>query len=282
MQVIEEKEAVKKLVREWKKQGLSIAFVPTMGYLHEGHLSLIKAARKHGKLVVSIFVNPMQFGANEDLSTYPRALQKDIMLCEKEGVDLLFVPKVEQMYPVGFSSFVDMHTLTDKLCGARRKGHFKGVCTVLVKFFNLIEPDFAYFGQKDAQQCVVIAQMIQDLNMNVKLEICPIIREKDGLAKSSRNVYLNDEERKAALVLSRAVFLGQNLIKKGERNACIVKNALMKEIEKEKCAKLDYLSLVNACSLQDLDEIKGDVLIAIAVFIGKTRLIDNVLLKDIK
>lgn len=282
MQVIDEQEALKKLVKEWKKQGLSIAFVPTMGYLHGGHLSLMKAAGKHDKLVVSIFVNPLQFGANEDLNTYPKDLQKDTMLCEKEGVDVLFVPKAEQMYPAGFSTFVDMHSLTDKLCGARRKGHFKGVCTVLMKFFNLIEPDFAYFGQKDAQQCVVVAQMIQDLNMSVKLEICPIIREKDGLAKSSRNVYLNDEERKAALALSRAVFLGENLIKKGERKANDVKNALLKEIQKEKCAKLDYISLVNATTLQDLDEIKGDVLIAIAVFIGKTRLIDNVLLKDIK
>lgn len=282
MQVIDEINHIKALVKEWKKQNFSLAFVPTMGFLHEGHLSLIKAAKKCDKVIVSIFVNPMQFGANEDFKEYPRALQEDIKLCEKEGVDLLFTPKAEDFYPADFSSFVDMHSLTDKLCGASRKGHFRGVCTVLCKFFNIIEPDFAYFGQKDAQQCLVVAKMIKDLNMKVELKICPIIREKDGLAKSSRNVYLNEEQRKAALVLSRAVFLGQNLVQKGQRDAAFIKEAMLKEVQKEKAARLDYIAVVDVNTLQDLKQIKDNVLAAIAVYIGKTRLIDNFLIKDLK
>lgn len=282
MQVIETINEMKALVKEWKKQGLSIGFVPTMGYLHSGHLSLIKAARQNDKLVVSIFVNPLQFGANEDLDKYPRDLQKDSALCEKEKVDVLFVPSVAQMYPAGFSAFVDMNALTDKLCGASRKGHFKGVCTVLTKFFNVIEPNKAYFGQKDAQQCAVVKQMVSDLNMSVELEICPIVRENDGLAKSSRNVYLSEAERKAALVLSRAVFLGEKLVKDGEKSAKIVKEAMQKELLSEKLARTDYVAIVNANTMQDIEQISGDVLGAIAVYIGKTRLIDNFLLRGVR
>ena len=282
MQVIETIDEMKTLVKEWKKQGLSIGFVPTMGYLHSGHLSLIKAARKNDKLVVSIFVNPLQFGANEDLDKYPRDLQKDTQLCEKEKVDVLFVPSVAQMYPAGFSAFVDMHSLTDKLCGASRKGHFKGVCTILTKFFNIIKPNKAYFGQKDAQQCAVVRQMVSDLNMSVELEICPIVRENDGLAKSSRNVYLNEAERKAALVLSRAIFLGERLVKSGEKSAKVVEEAMQKELSSEKLARTDYVAVVDANTMQSIERIQGDVLGAIAVYIGKTRLIDNFLLRDLK
>ena len=282
MQVIETIDEMKALVKEWKKQGLSIGFVPTMGYLHSGHLSLIKAARKNDKLVVSIFVNPLQFGANEDLDKYPRDLQKDTQLCEKEKVDVLFVPSVAQMYPAGFSAFVDMHSLTDKLCGASRKGHFKGVCTILTKFFNIIKPNKAYFGQKDAQQCAVVRQMVSDLNMSVELEICPIVRENDGLAKSSRNVYLNEAERKAALVLSKAIFLGEKLVKSGEKSAKVVEEAMQKELSSEKLARTDYVAIVDANTIQSIERIQGDVLGAIAVYIGKTRLIDNFLLRDLK
>lgn len=282
MQVIETIDEMKALVKEWKKQGLSIGFVPTMGYLHSGHLSLIKAARKNDKLVVSIFVNPLQFGANEDLDKYPRDLQQDTQLCEKEKVDVLFVPSVAQMYPAGFSTFVDMNSLTDKLCGASRKGHFKGVCTILTKFFNIIKPNKAYFGQKDAQQCAVVRQMVSDLNMSVELEICPIVRENDGLAKSSRNVYLNEAERKAALVLSKAIFLGEKLVKSGEKSAKVVEEAMQKELSSEKLARTDYVAIVDANTIQSIERIQGDVLGAIAVYIGKTRLIDNFLLRDLK
>lgn len=282
MQVIENIKELKTLIKEWKKEGLSIGFVPTMGFLHSGHLSLMKAARKNDKLVVSVFVNPMQFGANEDLDKYPRDLNADKTLCEKEGVDVLFAPSVAQMYPQGFSTFVDMHSLTNQLCGASREGHFRGVCTILTKFFNLIEPNTAYFGQKDAQQCAVVKQMVSDLNMNVEIEICPIVRENDGLAKSSRNVYLSAEERKAALVLSRAIFLGEKLIKSGEKSAQVIERAMREELESEKLARVEYVALVSANTIQSITQIKGDVLGAIAVYIGKTRLIDNFLLRDLK
>ena len=226
MQIINNIKDLKNIIKKWKNQGLSIGYVPTMGYLHEGHLSLIKKASKNDKIIVSIFVNPMQFGVNEDLATYPRDLERDAKLCENEGVAVLFMPSVEQMYPKDFSSYVDMNSLTDKLCGAKREGHFRGVCTILMKFFHLITPDVAYFGQKDAQQCAVVKHMVEDLNLDLEIEICPIVREKDGLAKSSRNVYLNEAERKAALVLSRAIFLGENLIQKGERESKIILQAM--------------------------------------------------------
>lgn len=282
MQVIENVKELKTLIKEWKKEGFSIGFVPTMGFLHSGHLSLMKAAQKHDKRVVSVFVNPMQFGANEDLDKYPRDLNADKTLCKKEGVDVLFAPSVAQMYPQGFSTFVDMHSLTNKLCGASREGHFRGVCTILSKFFNLIEPNTAYFGQKDAQQCAVVRQMVSDLNMSVEIEICPIVRENDGLAKSSRNVYLSAEERKAALVLSKAIFLGEKLIKSGEKSAQVIEKAMREELASEKLARVEYVALVDANTIQSITQIKGDVLGAIAVYIGKTRLIDNFLLRDLK
>ncbi|EAL5620873.1 pantoate--beta-alanine ligase [Campylobacter upsaliensis] len=282
MQIINDIKDLKNIIKKWKNQGLSIGYVPTMGYLHEGHLSLIKKASKNDKIIVSIFVNPMQFGVNEDLATYPRDLERDAKLCENEGVAVLFTPNVEQMYPKDFSSYVDMNSLTDKLCGAKREGHFRGVCTILMKFFHLITPDVAYFGQKDAQQCAVVKHMVEDLNLDLEIEICPIIREKDGLAKSSRNVYLNEAERKAALVLSRAIFLGENLIKKGERESKIILQAMREELQKESLARIDYIELVNPKTMQNLERIEDSALGALAVYIGKTRLIDNFLLLNLK
>ncbi|EAI0687019.1 pantoate--beta-alanine ligase [Campylobacter upsaliensis] len=282
MQIINDIKDLKNIIKKWKNQGLSIGYVPTMGYLHEGHLSLIKKASKNDKIIVSIFVNPMQFGVNEDLATYPRDLERDAKLCENEGVAVLFTPSVEQMYPKGFSSYVDMNSLTDKLCGAKREGHFRGVCTILMKFFHLITPDVAYFGQKDAQQCAVVKHMVEDLNLDLEIEICPIIREKDGLAKSSRNVYLNEAERKAALVLSRAIFLGENLIKKGERESKIILQAMREELQKESLARIDYIELVHPLTMQNLERIEDSALGALAVYIGKTRLIDNFLLLNLK
>lgn len=282
MQIINDIKDLKNIIKKWKNQGLSIGYVPTMGYLHEGHLSLIKKASKNDKIIVSIFVNPMQFGVNEDLATYPRDLERDAKLCENEGVAVLFTPSVEQMYPKDFSSYVDMNSLTDKLCGAKREGHFRGVCTILMKFFHLITPDVAYFGQKDAQQCAVVKHMVEDLNLDLEIEICPIIREKDGLAKSSRNVYLNEAERKAALVLSRAIFLGENLIQKGERESKIILQAMREELQKESLARIDYIELVNPKTMQNLGRIEDSALGALAVYIGKTRLIDNFLLLNLK
>ncbi|EAI8232745.1 pantoate--beta-alanine ligase [Campylobacter upsaliensis] len=282
MQIINDIKDLKNIIKKWKNQGLSIGYVPTMGYLHEGHLSLIKKASKNDKIIVSIFVNPMQFGVNEDLATYPRDLERDAKLCENEGVAVLFTPSVEQMYPKDFSSYVDMNSLTDKLCGAKREGHFRGVCTILMKFFHLITPDVVYFGQKDAQQCAVVKHMVEDLNLDLEIEICPIIREKDGLAKSSRNVYLNEAERKAALVLSRAIFLGENLIKKGERESKIILQAMREELQKESLARIDYIELVNPKTMQNLERIEDSALGALAVYIGKTRLIDNFLLLNLK
>ncbi|HEF3531329.1 TPA: pantoate--beta-alanine ligase [Campylobacter upsaliensis] len=282
MQIINDIKDLKNIIKKWKNQGLSIGYVPTMGYLHEGHLSLIKKASKNDKIIVSIFVNPMQFGVNEDLATYPRDLERDAKLCENEGVAVLFTPSVEQMYPKDFSSYVDMNSLTDKLCGAKREGHFRGVCTILMKFFHLITPDVVYFGQKDAQQCAVVKHMVEDLNLDLEIEICPIIREKDGLAKSSRNVYLNEAERKAALVLSRAIFLGENLIQKGERESKIILQAMREELQKESLAKIDYIELVNPKTMQNLERIEDSALGALAVYIGKTRLIDNFLLLNLK
>lgn len=210
MKIVSTINEVREQVKEWKKEGNTIGFVPTMGYLHEGHASLIDAARKNnGKVVVSIFVNPIQFGPNEDLDSYPRDLEHDAKLCEEHGVDLIFHPTPEEMYGDNFYTFVDMDVLTKELCGLSRPVHFRGVCTVVSKLFNIVTPDNAYFGQKDAQQLAIIKRMVKDLNMPLSIHGCPIIREEDGLAKSSRNTYLSPEERKAALVLSRSVFLGE-------------------------------------------------------------------------
>ncbi|MGN0469458.1 MAG: pantoate--beta-alanine ligase [Acutalibacteraceae bacterium] len=264
------------IIAEWKKQGLTVGFVPTMGYLHEGHQSLIKkAVQENDRVAVSVFVNPMQFSPNEDLDKYPRDFSADTKLCSESGVDLIFHPEPDEMYCDGFCSFVDMTGPTAELCGKSRPIHFRGVCTVVNKLFNIIQPDRAYFGQKDAQQLSVICRMVKDLNMPIEIVGCPIIREADGLAKSSRNKYLNPEERKAALILSKTIFMGERLIKDGEKNVGVILDKMKKNIETEPLAKIDYVEAVDFDSVQKIDEIKGKVLFAIAVYIGKTRLIDN-------
>lgn len=263
-------------IKEWKKQGLTVGLVPTMGFLHEGHQSLIKkAVEENDMVVVSVFVNPIQFAPNEDLETYPRDLEADKRLCDSTGADLIFHPTPEEMYPEGFSTHIQMENLTKELCGKTRPTHFGGVCTVVGKLFNIVQPNRAYFGQKDAQQLAIIKRMVRDLNFDLEIVGCPIIREPDGLAKSSRNTYLNAEERKAALILSKAIKLGKEMVENGERNAQTVIKAMTDKINSEPLARIDYVNVVDALSIEPLEVIKGEVLVAIAVYIGKTRLIDN-------
>ena len=263
-------------VKGWKSQGLKVGFVPTMGYLHEGHESLIKrASEENDKVVVSIFVNPIQFGPKEDLSTYPRDLERDSKVCEGAGADIIFHPKSEEMYFEDFSTFVDMNGLTSGLCGKSRPTHFRGVCTVVTKLFNIVSPDRAYFGEKDAQQLAIIKRMVRDLNIDVEVIGCPIVREKDGLAKSSRNTYLSIEERSAATILSKALNIAREKIKDGERTSSNIISTIKEIIESEKLARIDYIEVVDSFSMEGVDTLETSVLVAIAVFIGKTRLIDN-------
>ena len=277
MKIVSTVEEVRKQIKEWKMQGQSIGFVPTMGYLHEGHKSLMDCARKENdRVVVSIFVNPMQFGPAEDLADYPRDLEHDTKICESAGTDLIFHPEPEEMYAGDFCSFVDMSVLTEGLCGKTRPVHFRGVCTVVTKLFNIVTPDRAYFGQKDGQQLAVIRRMVRDLNMDIRIVGCPIVREQDGLAKSSRNTYLSPEERKAALVLSQAVRLGAELAKT-EKDAKKVVLAMKDKIQTEPLARIDYVEAVDALSMQPVKTLEGGCMLAMAVYIGKTRLIDNVL-----
>ncbi len=269
-------EEVRNNVKEWKKQGLSVGFVPTMGYLHEGHASLIeRAAAENDKVVVSVFVNPIQFGPTEDLESYPRDFEADCVLCEKMGADLVFHPENEEMYFDDFCTFVDINTLSEVLCGKTRPIHFRGVCTVVSKLFNIVAPDKAYFGQKDAQQLAIIKRMVRDLNFDIEIIGCPIIREDDGLAKSSRNTYLNPQERAAAVILSKAIFTGQKMVKEGIKDALTVKATMMAILKSEPLANVEYVEMVDFGTLQDVETINGPILTAIAVRIGKTRLIDN-------
>ena len=280
MKVVTTIKEVRENVKQWKKEGQTVGFVPTMGYLHEGHGSLITKARENNdKVVVSIFVNPMQFGPTEDLATYPRDLDHDAALCESAGVDLIFHPEAEEMYEKDFCSFVDMTGLTEGLCGKTRPIHFRGVCTVVNKLFNIVTPDHAYFGQKDGQQLAVIKRMVRDLNMDIEIVGCPIVREEDGLAKSSRNTYLSSEERKAALILSKTVALGKELAKT-EKDANKVVEAMKKNIETEPLAKIDYVEAVDALSMAPVEKLEGTCMLAMAVYIGKTRLIDNTLINE--
>ena len=275
MKIVETIAEVRAQVKEWRAQGLSVGLVPTMGYLHEGHKSLIdRAVAENDKVVVSVFVNPMQFGVGEDLESYPRDMERDSALCENAGAALIFHPQPEEMYHKDFSSFVDMNTLTKGLCGKTRPIHFRGVCTVVSKLFNIVQPDKAYFGQKDAQQLAIIRKMVQDLNFDIEIVGCPIVREEDGLAKSSRNTYLSDEERKAALCLSRSVKLGQEIIHAGI-SAEELLGKMRAVIEAEPLAKIDYVSMVDALTMQPVEKADHNVLVAMAVYIGKTRLIDN-------
>ena len=271
---------VRERVNAWKREGLTVGFVPTMGYLHKGHKSLMEAARANNdRVVVSVFVNPMQFGPNEDLESYPRDFEKDSALCESVGVDLIFHPEPEEMYADGFCSYVDMNGLTTELCGKSRPIHFRGVQTVVLKLFNIVKPDTAYFGQKDAQQLAVIKRMVKDLNVDTEIVGCPIVREADGLAKSSRNTYLNPDERKAALILSRSLKLGRELIENGETDSKAVIKAITDSINTEPLAKIDYVDVVDFDTITPVDKIGKSVLVAIAVYIGKTRLIDNFIIE---
>ncbi len=278
MKIVGTIQEVREQVNEWKKQGLSVGLVPTMGYLHEGHKSLIDASvAGNDRTVVSVFVNPMQFGVGEDLESYPRDMQRDAALCESAGADLIFHPEPSEMYPQDFSSFVDMSTLTGGLCGKTRPIHFRGVCTVVSKLFNIVTPDRAYFGQKDAQQLAVIRHMVSDLSYGIEIVGCPIIREEDGLAKSSRNTYLNPQERQAALCLSRSLRQAKALLEGGETSASAVVDSIRTEIGKEPLARIDYVEVVDWKNLEPVETIDGAVLVAMAVYIGKTRLIDNII-----
>ncbi|MCX5677874.1 MAG: pantoate--beta-alanine ligase [Candidatus Omnitrophica bacterium] len=268
------------LVKMLKKEGKTIGFVPTMGYLHEGHVSLVKAARKHTDVVImSIFVNPLQFGPKEDYEKYPRDIKRDEAMAGDAGVDVIFYPSVKDMYPEGYATYVNVESLTDSLCGASRPGHFKGVTTVVAKLFNIVKPDVAYFGQKDAQQAAVIKKMVRDLNMDIEIKSVPIIRETDGLAMSSRNVYLSEDERRQALVLNQSLEKALSLVKAGERDPANVIKAMKELIARKPLVKVDYISIVDAKDLKDLSSISGEVLVALAAFVGKTRLIDNTIIK---
>lgn len=275
-------EEVRTQVKEWRKNGESVGLVPTMGYLHEGHQSLIKkSVEQNDRTVVSVFVNPMQFAPTEDLESYPRDLNADAKLCTETGADLIFNPEPEEMYKNGFCSFVDMIGPTAELCGKSRPIHFRGVCTVVSKLFNIVQPDRAYFGQKDAQQLAVIKRMVLDLNVPIEIVGCPIIREDDGLAKSSRNTYLNDEERKAALILSKTIFMGKKLVEDGLTDAKELVRLMKENIETEPLAKIDYVEVVDFSDISIKDEISDNTLVAMAVYIGKTRLIDNFIVEKI-
>ena len=274
MQVTKTVEETRKQIKQWKKEGKTIGLVPTMGFLHEGHASLIRKCREQNDIVVvSDFVNPTQFGPNEDLEAYPRDFERDSKLCESLGADLIFEPSPEDMYHDPHA-FVSIDTLSETLCGKTRPIHFKGVCTVVTKLFHIVAPDRAYFGEKDAQQLAIIRKMVKDLNFDIEIVGCPIVREEDGLAKSSRNTYLNDKERQAALCLSRAVKTGKEVIYTGA-DAKEVLNPMKAIIEAEPLARIDYVMMVDALTMQPIEKADRDVLVAMAVYIGKTRLIDN-------
>jgi len=271
---------IREYVNNAKKQGKKVGFVPTMGFFHEGHLELMRNARKEcDVVVVSIFVNPIQFGPEEDFKDYPRDLNRDVKLAEEVGVDIIFAPDVEEMYPVGFSTYVEVKGLTNKLCGRSRPGHFRGVTTVVLKLFNSVQPHVAYFGQKDAQQVLVISRMVEDLNQDIEIRSVPTVREKDGLAMSSRNAYLNTEERKAATVLYRSIQLVKERVRNGERDVKELKRAAVEMISSEPLAEIDYVEILTFPDLKEQDTLKDKMLLALAVKIGKARLIDNTILE---
>ena len=273
-------EEVRAQVKAWRAEGLTVGLVPTMGYLHEGHQSLIaRSVAENDRTVVSDFVNPIQFGPTEDLATYPRDIERDAALCESTGANLIFHPEADEMYAPDFCTYVDMDHLTKGLCGKTRPIHFRGVCTVVSKLFHIVQPDRAYFGQKDAQQLAVIRRMVRDLNMPLTIVGCPIIREEDGLAKSSRNTYLSAEERKAALCLSRGLNKGKAAVEAGETDAEKVKAIITAEIEAEPLSRIDYVEIVDWNNLEPVSSTEGSILAAVAVYIGKSRLIDNFIIE---
>lgn len=279
MEMVKEIEKMAALSQKWHQAGKIIAFVPTMGYFHQGHLSLMGEGKKQGDvLVVSLFVNPIQFGPKEDLAAYPRNLQRDASLAEKEGTDVLFVPEEKEMYPEGYQTYVEVTQLTKYLCGVSRPGHFKGVTTIVAKLFNIIRPHIAIFGLKDYQQYIVIKRMVRDLNYPIKIIGCPIVRETDGLAMSSRNVYLTSEQRPSALSLYKSLNIAQEMVNKGERKAKNIIKAVSIFIQKHPYTKIDYVKLCHPETLEDLEEIKERALLALAVKVGKARLIDNTIL----
>lgn len=281
MQIIKTISDMKKLADDLRK-GKTIGFVPTMGYLHEGHLSLVRRSKTENDVtVVSIFVNPTQFGPNEDYKSYPRDLNRDLSMLEKEAVDFVFAPEVEEIYPKGYSTYVTEESLSKYLCGRSRPGHFRGVCTVVTKLFNIVKPHRAYFGQKDAQQFRVIRRMVRDLNLDVEVIECPIVREPDGLAMSSRNVYLSTQEREQALALNKALKLAENLYKSGERSASRIIEKMTDYLSTFDKLKIDYVEIVDEESLEPVTRINKKVIVALAVWVGKARLIDNVILGEV-
>jgi pantoate--beta-alanine ligase len=278
MRLIEKIDDMKTIIRMKKKEGISVGLVPTMGYLHEGHMSLVRASKRDNDFtVMSIFVNPKQFGAGEDFRRYPRDMQRDAKIAEDAGVDVIFAPCADEMYPHDFKTGIKISGVTDILCGKTRVGHFDGVATVVAKLFNIISPDRSYFGQKDAQQAAVIKSMVKDLNMDVDIVTCPIVREPDGLAMSSRNVYLSADERRAAVILSKALYEAEELIKNGERKKETVRDYIMRRIMSEKTAGVEYVEILDADSFKAVDILTGKIMVALAVRFGKTRLIDNII-----
>ncbi|CZR96892.1 Pantothenate synthetase [Clostridioides difficile] len=274
--LIKEIESLRNVIKDWKKSGYSIGLVPTMGFLHEGHQSLIKkAVKENDKVVVSVFVNPTQFGPNEDFNSYPRDIEKDFKYCMDSGASVVFNPSSEEMYLKGNCTTISVSGLTDFLCGSKRPVHFGGVCLVVSKFLNIVTPDKAYFGEKDAQQLAVIKRMVKDLNIDTEIIGCPIVREKDGLAKSSRNTYLSKKERKSALILNKSLNLVKKELMNGTLDVKKLENLIISTINSEPLAKIDYVEIVDSNTLQPVKEIEDSILVAIAVFIGKTRLIDN-------
>lgn len=280
MTTVQSVKEMKALVRDWRAAGRTIGFVPTMGFLHEGHLSLVRASRSRcGVTVVSVFVNPAQFGPREDFQRYPRDLERDAALLEAEGVDVLFAPLAQDIYPPGYRTWVEVHGLQDRLCGASRPGHFRGVATVVLKLFNIVRPDAAFFGAKDAQQALLIRRMAADLDLDIDIVTCPIVREADGLAMSSRNSYLSPDERKAALALSRGLRWAEGEVAAGERDAKRLEAGVRARLAEEPLVRVDYVEVVDPESLEPVDVLQGPALLAVAAYVGSTRLIDNAILR---
>jgi len=281
MKKINKIDDIRDVLNKKRLENFSIGFVPTMGFLHEGHLSLIKEARKNNDIVVvSIFVNPTQFGPDEDLDIYPKDINRDAQLCEEEGVDYIFNPSVNEMYGEGYSTYVITESnITNKLCGASRAGHFKGVMSVVTKLFNIIQPNRAYFGRKDYQQVAIVKKMVRELNMPVGIVDCPIVREKDGLAMSSRNTYLKPKEREDALILNRSLREAKESIRNGEKNKEVILEEILDKINEIHYSEIDYVEILDAKTLEEIETINRDVVIALAVKIGKPRLIDNIIVE---
>lgn len=279
MRIIKTREEIRETVRGWKARGCRIGLVPTMGFLHEGHLSLVRRSLEQmDKTVVSIFVNPTQFGPREDFKDYPRDLERDCGLLRKEGVDIVFAPAAGEMFPEGYAAYVEVVGLKDKLCGKTRPGHFRGVCTIVLKLFHLVDPDKAFFGQKDAQQGVILQKMTRDLDCDTEIEICPIVREADGLAMSSRNIYLTSGQRRAALCLRRSLLAAEHMIGRGEKDTGVILAEMERIIRQEETARIDYIAIVDESVLEPLSVLgKEPALIALAVRIGEVRLIDNII-----